>query len=79
MRDGGPGFAADVLGRAFGPYVTTKPGGSGLGLAVVHKIVQDHGGRIRVYNDPEAGGGVEILLPLHGNAPAASPEEPTGV
>ena len=79
VRDGGPGFAADVLGRAFEPYVTTKPGGSGLGLAVVHKIVQDHGGHIRVYNDPEAGGGVEILLPLHGNAPAASPEEPTGV
>ena len=76
VRDGGPGFAADVIGRAFEPYVTTKPGGSGLGLAVVHKIVQDHGGGLRVYNDPDAGGCVEILFPVRGSDPAASPEEP---
>lgn len=79
VRDGGPGFAADVVGRAFEPYVTTKPGGSGLGLAVVHRIVQDHGGAVRVYNDPDAGGCVEILFPLRGDAPAAPPEEPARV
>ena len=78
VRDAGPGFAADVIGRVFEPYVTTKPGGNGLGLAVVHKIVQDHGGGIRVYNDPDAGGCVEILFPARRNAPAAPLEEPLG-
>ena len=50
LQDNGPGFAEDVLKRAFEPYVTTKTKGTGLGLAVVKKIADEHGARIRVRN-----------------------------
>jgi nitrogen fixation/metabolism regulation signal transduction histidine kinase len=48
--DHGPGFAEHILKRAFEPYVTTKTKGTGLGLAVVKKIMDEHGGRIDVSN-----------------------------
>jgi nitrogen fixation/metabolism regulation signal transduction histidine kinase len=48
--DNGPGFADKVLKRAFEPYVTTKSKGTGLGLAVVKKIADEHGARVRVAN-----------------------------
>jgi nitrogen fixation/metabolism regulation signal transduction histidine kinase len=48
--DNGPGFADKVLKRAFEPYVTTKTKGTGLGLAVVKKIADEHGARLRVAN-----------------------------
>jgi nitrogen fixation/metabolism regulation signal transduction histidine kinase len=50
VQDNGPGFADKVLKRAFEPYVTTKPKGTGLGLAVVKKIADEHGARVRVGN-----------------------------
>lgn len=50
VRDNGPGFAEKVLKRAFEPYVTTKPKGTGLGLAVVRKIADEHRARVRVAN-----------------------------
>jgi nitrogen fixation/metabolism regulation signal transduction histidine kinase len=50
IEDNGPGFSAAVLQRAFEPYVTTKRSGTGLGLAVVKKIADDHGGRIEISN-----------------------------
>ena len=48
--DNGPGFAEKVLKRALEPYVTTKAKGTGLGLAVVKKIADDHGARLRIAN-----------------------------
>ena len=48
--DNGPGFADKVLKRAFEPYVTTKAKGTGLGLAVVKKIADEHGARVRAAN-----------------------------
>ena len=45
--DNGPGFPDHILKRAFEPYVTTKAKGTGLGLAVVKKIADEHGGRDR--------------------------------
>jgi nitrogen fixation/metabolism regulation signal transduction histidine kinase len=48
--DQGPGFADHILKRAFEPYVTTKTKGTGLGLAVVKKIVDEHGARIELSN-----------------------------
>lgn len=48
VLDCGPGFADHILKRAFEPYVTTKAKGTGLGLAVVKKIMDEHGGRIEI-------------------------------
>ena len=62
VRDNGPGFPPQILARAFEPYVTTKAKGTGLGLAIVKKIVDDHGGEIRLAS--EGGAEVSIWLPL---------------
>jgi nitrogen fixation/metabolism regulation signal transduction histidine kinase len=48
--DHGPGFSEHILKRAFEPYVTTKSKGTGLGLAVVKKIMEEHGGRVDISN-----------------------------
>jgi len=61
--DNGPGFAEKVLKRAFEPYVTTKSKGTGLGLAVVKKIADEHGARIRLSNLHQDG---EDALPVIG-------------
>ena len=50
IRDNGPGFPEKVLKRAFEPYVTTKSHGTGLGLAVVKKIADEHGATVRLRN-----------------------------
>ena len=50
VLDNGPGFSEKVLKRAFEPYVTTKTKGTGLGLAVVKKIADEHGARVRIVN-----------------------------
>ena len=55
VRDSGPGFAEHILKRAFEPYVTTKAKGTGLGLAVVKKIADDHGARIAISNRMDDG------------------------
>ena len=63
ITDNGPGFSAAVLPRAFEPYVTSKPRGTGLGLPVVKKIVEEHGGRIELLNRKDSSGAqVSILL-----------------
>ncbi|CCD29584.1 putative two-component sensor kinase [Candidatus Glomeribacter gigasporarum BEG34] len=51
ISDNGPGFPAHLLARAFEPYVTSKSKGTGLGLATVKKIVDEHGARIEIRND----------------------------
>ncbi|MFM8768508.1 MAG: ATP-binding protein [Rubrivivax sp.] len=53
VLDNGPGFEEQVLRRAFEPYVTTKPRGTGLGLAVVKKIADEHRARVRIRNRHE--------------------------
>ena len=55
--DNGPGFAENVLQRAFEPYVTTKSKGTGLGLAVVKKIADEHRATVRIANLRDAGAG----------------------
>lgn len=56
IADNGPGFPEKVLKRAFEPYVTTKSKGTGLGLAVVKKIADEHGARVRIANLTPSGG-----------------------
>ena len=61
--DNGPGFSNKILARAFEPYATSKPRGTGLGLAMVKKIVDEHGGKIDIQNRSDANGAkVSILL-----------------
>ena len=55
VTDTGPGFAPNILQRAFEPYVTTKAKGTGLGLAVVKKIADEHGASIKLNNVPDSG------------------------
>ena len=63
LTDNGPGFSQKILARAFEPYVTSKPRGTGLGLAMVKKIVDEHGGRIDIRNRSTGNGAkVAILL-----------------
>jgi PAS domain S-box-containing protein len=64
VRDNGPGFPDHLRARLFEPYATTKPKGTGLGLAVVKKIVEEHHGSIDVRNLEQGGAVVCVSLPL---------------
>ncbi len=59
--DNGPGVAPELLGRVFDPFVTDKNEGNGLGLTVVRKIIEQHGGTVHVCN--RGGAEFSILLP----------------
>ena len=63
VANNGKSFSKDMLANAFEPYVTDKPTGTGLGLPVVKKIVEEHGGRIALSNPAEGGASVKITLP----------------
>jgi signal transduction histidine kinase/CheY-like chemotaxis protein len=63
IRDHGHGIPPDVLRRIFDPYFTTKPGGSGLGLATAYAIVIKHGGHIYAESTPGAGTLFTVDLP----------------
>jgi two-component system, NtrC family, sensor histidine kinase AtoS len=64
--DNGPGFPEKERERVFHPFFTTKPQGTGLGLALVQKIVVTHNGRVSAGNRAEGGGRVKVTLPLTG-------------
>lgn len=64
VSDNGSGFPEHLMKRAFEPYVTTKPKGTGLGLVIVKKIVEEHGGSVAISNIEPHGAQVLITLPL---------------
>ncbi|KAB2311037.1 HAMP domain-containing protein [Betaproteobacteria bacterium SCN2] len=65
ITDNGPGFPDHMMARMFEPYATTKPKGTGLGLPIVKKIVEELGGSIRVENQPGGGACVCVALPVY--------------
>jgi two-component system NtrC family sensor kinase len=68
VTDRGPGIPADHLENIFNPFFTTKETGTGLGLALVHQMVVEHGGQISVDSTPGRGSVFRVTLPA---APAA--------
>ncbi|MDL2718902.1 MAG: ATP-binding protein [Acidobacteriota bacterium] len=69
FTDEGHGMSASERDRLFTPFAHSFPGGTGLGLAIVYRIVEEHGGAIRVDTSPGRGTTVSITLPLAGPAP----------
>ena len=64
IKDNGPGIPEELQQSVFEPFVTTKPRGTGLGLALVAKIIEDHGGIIEIDSSPR-GTSVSVILPVH--------------
>ncbi len=64
IRDNGEGIPSENLKHVFDPFFTTKDYGTGLGLSVVHGIIQEHGGQIEVESELNKGTTFHILLPL---------------
>jgi len=71
IADNGPGIPPDVLPKLFRPFFTTKAKGTGLGLAVVQKIIVQHGGQVEVRNRPGGGAEFIVTLPLPRRVPEA--------
>lgn len=76
IRDDGPGMTKDVIERAFDPYFTTKPTGTGLGLSVTRGIVEEHGGTIEISSAEGQGCQVLITMPLEPGIVARAEPEP---
>ena len=64
VSDNGGGFPEELMARIFEPYVTTKPRGTDLGLAIVKKIIDEHHGSVAIENREPRGASVTVLLPL---------------
>lgn len=76
VADQGSGLPPGPAGRLFTPFVTTKPGGNGLGLAVVKRVVEHHRGRVFLTGRPGRGAAVTLLIPampLVASSPPAVP------
>jgi signal transduction histidine kinase len=67
VSDNGPGIPAEHREKIFNLYFSTKPGGTGLGLPMVKKIVEEHGGEIEVESEPGRGATFTICLKKSGS------------
>ncbi len=65
VTDTGEGIAAGDVSHVFEPFFSTKSEGTGLGLALVHRVVQEHGGEIDVRSAPGLGTTFTLTLPSH--------------
>jgi signal transduction histidine kinase len=64
VKDTGVGIDKPVLSKLFEPFYTTKPSGTGLGLAIAYRIMENHGGTIRVSSQPGTGTTVTLMFPV---------------
>ncbi len=71
IRDSGPGIPDEIRHRVFEPFFTTKASGTGLGLAVVKRIVEGHGGEVAMASEPGAGAAFTIRIPLEPASPTS--------
>lgn len=71
VRDNGPGVPADLMQHLFDPFVTTKASGTGLGLALVAKIIGDHGGVIECESVPRRTS-FRVLMPMYSDRPSGN-------
>jgi signal transduction histidine kinase len=74
VSDTGVGLTADAVAHALEPYFSTKEAGVGLGLALVRRIVEGHGGTIALDSTPGRGTTVRLRLPIRAPAEALEPE-----
>jgi two-component system, NtrC family, nitrogen regulation sensor histidine kinase NtrY len=82
VADNGKGLPAANRGRLTEPYVTTRERGTGLGLAIVKKIMEDHGGDLRLYDREGGGAVVSLVFPLREEAVEGGdgqPEDDAGI
>jgi signal transduction histidine kinase len=76
VRDNGPGMDAETRERAFLPFHTSKPDGTGLGLPIVRKLIEAHGGSIELHTSEGVGTEFSILLPKRGPETGAAERTP---
>jgi signal transduction histidine kinase len=77
LIDTGKGMTPESAAKAFKPFFSTKPGGTGLGLATTRKIVEAHGGSIAIQSEVGRGTKISISLPLVTAEPGESRHDPT--
>lgn len=63
VSDSGSGISPEIIGSIYEPFLTTKPGGSGLGLLIVRRIVKDHGGTVTIASNPGKGTTITLFFP----------------
>jgi Signal transduction histidine kinase len=66
VEDTGPGMPPEVAEKVFDPFFSTRDDGTGLGLTIVHRIIDQHGGRIEVHSVPGRGTTFTVVLPAQG-------------
>jgi len=77
--DNGPGIGTTAMPKLFRPFFTTKANGTGLGLAVVQKIIVQHGGQVQARNRREGGAAFIVTLPLPRRVPEAVESRKDGI
>jgi two-component system, sensor histidine kinase FlrB len=77
VQDNGPGIAPQIQSKVFEPFFSTRPAGTGLGLAVVKTVTEAHGGALALESTPEHGTCIGMDLPRDSHLPDPLPPEPS--